>query len=63
MVETDSQEAEMIWEIILPLLQETQVTRNTPQEVSVCWICKYGMFSKQLYYRADCCKYYKKVLE
>lgn len=37
MVETESQEAEMIWEIVLPLLQETKVIRNTPQEVSVCW--------------------------
>ena len=37
MVETDSQEAEMTWEIILPLLQERKVIRNTPQEVFVFW--------------------------
>ena len=61
MVETERQEAEMIWEIILPLLQETKVA---PLKKFLCaGICRYGMFSKQFYYRADCCKYYKKVLE
>lgn len=35
MVETEP-EAEMVWEIMLPLLQETKIIRNTPQEVSNC---------------------------
>ena len=35
MVETEP-EAEIVWEIMLPLLQETKIIRNTPQEVSNC---------------------------
>ena len=35
MVETEP-EAEMVWEIMLPLLQEIKIIRNTPQEVSNC---------------------------
>lgn len=52
--------AEMIWEITLPFTTRNKVIRSTPQKFLCAEICRYGMFSKQLYYRADCCKYYRR---